>query len=461
MKQYKKLALIGGSCLLGLSILCVVWLALTGHFQSSFKKITDEEIFADVPLMEGEQITFSDVYDAGGGNYLIWAYDTSMDEYKAYLNLLKKNKFAKYTDNGEDGLEGFVYTEHYQKGNLLVVVTYYAKTQETMINVCQDATLSEHLIYRDEYVADNIPGAKTKLTEPELYSTGNSFVFQLKNGHYILNDGGIPRELFPLLDYLEANAPNGEKPVVDAWIISHAHEDHMGVLEALMKIPELADRISVEGLYYTEASEAANEERRGTINMIGLTIYTKGAASFMKTSEGETTPLYRMREGERYYFNDITMDVVFEQSILNYKEWTTSNAESTVLTYTVEGQKVFISGDTDYECQMKMLQIFDDSYFDFAIYEVPHHGGNNFEQFTRHIQTKTVVVGGAELATTAFGRLNRYAQQLYLRSKSEEYLTYGQGGLVFTFPYQVGEYERLPLIDWDQYERYVLLYDAN
>ena len=450
MKKRTKTIIIGASSLLGIGVVCtMLWLVLSGYFQNTFKKVTDSELFAGVPIMIGEDVTYSEVEDVGAGNDLIWLHNTTMEEYRAYLALLEKKKFIKYTDNGENGLEGYVYTAHYQKDDLLVVVTYYTRLKDTMITVCKGDHLSEHLIYRDEFVQDNLPGAKTTLTQLELYKAGNSYVFQLKDGHYIVNDGGTPQEVFYLLDFLEENAPNGEKPVVEAWIVSHAHDDHMGVLRAFLRRPEMAERISVEGVYFTQASDDANEERRGSEMMTALTTFVLNSVAAMKTSAGDTPPIYRMREGERYYFNDITMDVVFEQSVLNYKAWHTSNAESTTLMYTVEGQKVYIPADTDYECQLKTLEIFDDSYFDLAIYVTPHHGGNVYNRITDHLRYKTVLNSAASFSEIANGLLARLAQQEYLISKSEEHLSWGDGGLVFAFPYSVGQYERLPKVDWE------------
>lgn len=443
-------------------IICLLLgLTLTGCADDTFETIVDSEMFVDVPLMTGEKINFSEVQDVGGENYLIWAYDTNLDEYKDYLKLLEKNKYTKYTDNGEEGIENYVYTAHYQKDNLLVVVTHYTKLNATMISACKDAVLSEHLLYKDEYVKDNISDAKTTFTMLELADGGNSFVFQLKNGHYIINDGGTKINLPHLLDYLETNAPNGEKPIIDAWIISHSHVDHMGVLQVFMKLRSWAERIRVEGVYFTEASEAAHEERRGTGNVSPLTYSSKNAGLLFKTSEGETTPFHRMREGERYYFNDITMDVIYVQDILDYKEWTTWNATSTVLMYTIEGQKVFLTADTDYECQMLMLDIFDDSYFDLTIYQAPHHGGNVYDNFTRHLTIESAVKPSGGFAGWSGGLLSRYTQNQFLGSRVKEYVAFGDGGVTFTFPYEAGNYERLPLVDRSIYEEELKLIEEE
>ena len=259
-------------------------------------------------------------------------------------------------------------------------------------------------------------------------------------------------DLLPLLDLLDEYNPNEGKPVIEAWVVSHAHLDHMGCLTELTQNPEFGSRIIVEGLYYTAASDDANEERRGTTPMQSLTNLVIMSHAAMRNSKGEVTPIYRFRTGERYYFSDITMDVTYTQDLLNYKEWSTSNAQSTVLMYTIEGQKVYITADSDYECQMLTLDIYDDEYFDVTIYQAPHHSGNTNDQFTRHLTVQTVISPSKGLPSGAGGMISRYAQYQHLAEKAQEVLSFLEGGVIFTFPYEVGTYERLPLIDWTKYE---------
>lgn len=415
---------------------------------NSFASIVDLELFASVPMMSDETITYSDVEDVGDGNYLIWAYDTDLSDYQNYQTVLEEAGFTKYVDNGEEGLEGYVYTAHYQKDELLVVLTYFSKLGDTMITACEGAQLSERLIYKDEYVTDNIEGAQTTLTMPELYNAGNSFVFQLKNGHFIINDGGDENDLPYLLDYLESMVPEGEKPIIDAWIITHSHIDHMGVFVSLYNNQSWSERFYVEEVYFTEANAVAHEERGGTARPSSLTIYTNTVPSIMKSTNGSAPEVYRLREGERYYFSDITMDVIYSQDMLYYEEWKTWNASSSVLMYTIEGQKVLMTADTDYECQMLMLDIFDDAYFDLTVYQAPHHGGNVYTEFSSHLSVDSVIYPSPDLERSISALLGRYRQNTFLKALADEAVNWTDGGIVLTFPYKVGTYERLPLIDW-------------
>ena len=437
---------------LGLSVSMLLGIMLTGcgNSKNTFASVTDSELFKTVPIMSGEKLEFSSVEDVGDGNFMITATDTTMKEYEDYLTLLEEKGFSKHVDN-RDGLEGHIYTSHYQKKDLLVVVSYFSKLKNTTITVCEKETLSEQLVYNNKFVADNLSGAKTKFIMPELYTAGNSFIIQLKNGHFIINDGGMAEDLPYLLDYLDSLVEPGEKPIVDAWIISHAHKDHMGVFIGVFENQVYANRLYVEEVYFTKPSDDAQVADAGAYDKADvLCFYTETVPAMFKTTEGTETPVYRMRPGERYYFNDITMDIMFTPDMLPYAEWKTWNATSVVLMYTIEGQKVMIGADTDWECQKVMLEVFNDEYFDTAIYQAPHHGGNVYNEFSSHIKTDTVLypTNDGVRDTVKTSMLGRWVQNTYLKSIADEALDWGNGGIVLTFPYEVGSYEVLPRTQW-------------
>lgn len=421
-----------------------------GETEKTFATITDNKVFKSVPIMSGNELKFSNVEDVGEGNYMIAAEHTTKEEYEKYLSHLEKNGYKELFDN-EEALEGYIHTSHYRKKNILVVVSYFTNLHKTTITVCKDEVLSEYLKYDPDCLSENKEGAKTTFTMPELYTAGNSFVIQLKNGHFIINDGGMEEDLPYLLDYLDSLVEKGEKPIVDMWIISHAHKDHMGIFVNFFKNKQYADRLYVEEVFFTKPSDVAQVSDAGAYDKADvLCFYTETVPAMLRTTTGEETPLYRMRPGERYYFNDITMDVMFTPDMLPYEEWKTWNATSVVLMYTIEGQKVMIGADADWECQKMMLEVFDDEYFDLHVYQAPHHGGNVYNEFSRHIQTNTVIypTNDAVRDTVKTSMLGRWVQNQYLQSIAAEAIDWGDGGIVLTFPYEVGSYEVLPHTNW-------------
>lgn len=430
--------------------LLLVFLTGCGNKKNTFASITDNEMFQNVPIMTGEKLEFSEVEDVGAENFIITASNTTLTEYETYLTVLENDGYKKHVDNGEEGIEGYIYTSHYQKEDSLVVVCHMSKMQQTTINVCKNATLSEHLFYNQEEVAANNKDAKTSLTMPELYRAGQSFVIQLKNGHFIINDGGMEADLPYLLDYMDSLTPNGEKPIVDAWIVSHAHSDHMGAFITFMKKPEYLERVYVEEVYFTEASAAAQASEVGQYDHTDvLCFYVDTVPETMKSTDGTPPKMIRLRIGEKYYFNDIRIDVIFTADILPYTEWKTWNASSVVLMYTIEEQKMMLGADMDWECQKILLETFDDEYFDMKIYQAPHHGGNIYNEFSSHIKTDTILYPTYDVERNSkLTLLSRFVQNEYLKGIADEALGWRHGGIFLTFPYEVGTYQVLPLIDW-------------
>lgn len=410
-------------------------------------KYSEYELFQNIPIMANKDAIYSEAAEVGGGDYLITAENTSLEDYQDYLSVLEKEGFKKILDNGEKGIEGYVYTAHYQKGDLLVVVSHIVRMAKTTITANEETLLSERLFY-DEAVNQSIQGnAKTKLHVTEMEEVGGAFVIQLKNGHFLLYDGGRENNTSNMVEYLESLVPTGEKPIIDAWIISHAHSDHMGVLRTFADNNGYSERVCVESVYFTEPGSEAVEIAGKLESANGRLMYLRGASEFLKTSAGTKPTVYRMRTGERYYFSDFTMDVIYTPELLPPQEWDTWNASSVVLMFTIEGQKVLFTGDTDWCCQLFFTDMYDRDYFDLTVYAVPHHGINVYKQITYRLGTlRTAVYPTSVLGTTlgAATYTGRKTQNEHLISVAQEALTWGDGTKILTFPYEIGTYESLP-----------------
>ena len=416
--------------------------------KTTFAIYTDVKEFQTVPRMEGKNISITDARDIGDGSYMLWGENTTLEEYKAYLQLLESKGFAKQVDNGENGIDSSVYLAHYLKDDLLVTVTHFVKLEKTMISATNETLLSPNLTYDESYVADNKAGAQTKFHLPELTTAGNSFIFQLKNGHFILHDGGVLAELPYLLDYLESLVPEGEIPVIDAWFMTHAHIDHHGIALGFMQDKEYANRVRVESIYYSDpGKEAKDQYQKSSDKVSAIALYAKNVCKSLKTTDGNNPKVYKPRVGERYYFNDIIIEMIYTAEQLEPSEWMTWNASSSVQLFHIEGQKVLITADTEYPCQEIIMRTFDGSYFNLDFYQAPHHGLNIHNGFSNYFEEiKTVIYPSVRLNSAASedSELGRRVQNAHLKSLAQEAYSFWDGTKVFTFPYAVGEAECLP-----------------
>lgn len=414
--------------------------------ETTFAEWTEEEIFQNVPALLKEGIAFGEAEDYGDGNYVIGIEGSTLAYYQEYLKKLEEEGYVKLVDNGEKGLVDSVYTSTYAKDDLSLTITHVVNIDKTYVSACHDRKISEHMFYKDEYVAGITAEAKTTMYMLELYDWGNSFVYQLKNGHFIVEDGGMESEAPYLIDFLESLTPEGEKPIIEAWFISHAHDDHMGALRAITKSQTYSNRILVDGIYYCAANQSVNLEG-GTVNQDEI---VRLAGNVLQTSRGEKTPLYRPKTGERYFFCDITVDIVHCQEqlpVANYagvRGW--YNETSTVLMYTVEGQKILAGGDSDAGVMRTIMRVYDAEYLEVDVFTLLHHGINTVNMFTDFCSVNTALF--TAWSTKGLNKNIGQIENSYLKEHVAEYYAWGKGTVALTFPYKVGEAEILPKNEW-------------
>ena len=213
-----------------------------------FSAYTDFEEFQEIPIFEGKYTKIGKVIDYGIRHYGVEINGALYEEYMCYLEKLKASGFELFCDNGVEGLETYVYTSVFKKKQLVVNIIYLAKLDKVYITSSYNLPLSEHLKKKNECFDTEVK--KTTLHMPQLNCGGNSFIIRLKNGHFVIHDGGKGIDAPYLLDYLEELAPKGEKPIVEGWFISHAHDDHYGAMLWIAEHEEALKRICVEGIYF-------------------------------------------------------------------------------------------------------------------------------------------------------------------------------------------------------------------
>lgn len=415
-----------------------------------YDEFTDIKLFQGVPVMSVENGRTDIKGDIGGGNQVILVNGSVEDEYWNYLTTLQENGFEKYVDNGEEGLYGDVLSATLTKENLVISVIHMKKTELTYIIAEDELPLSDRLIYKDEYVKDNVEGAKTTLHMLELSDYGNSFVIQLKNGHFIITDGGRDQDLPYLLDYLESLVPKGEKPVVEAWLITHAHGDHASVLEPFDTNWMYTDRIFVEGFYM----DSYNSDVTTRMGVTGIQLAVRTAANKLQTTDGGHPKIYRPQAGQTYYFSDITVDVM--QTMLqcpeeNWYRWNQNvNEFSAWFMFNIEGQKYLNIGDADFGSMRTVMRTYDSEDLDMDIMAVSHHGINVHDEFSDFISVKTLlypnfgIYGSFEEGQSWGGSWQAsVTRNEYLQKNVLESYSFIDGTQVLTFPYKVGTAESL------------------
>ena len=421
----------------------------------TFADLTEVEQFQNLPLYDAEGVKMTEPEDRGDNVYMVTVNGTNKEQYESYLQTLKDAGFTFFADNGEDGLDEAIYTASFTGEGVTVTVTYVVNEETAYITSSARMELSPHLVDKEEYRASIVDGMKNKLYMFELYNFGNSFVIQLKNGHYIVNDGGTQDDIQYLLDYLEEFAPNGEKPVVEAWFISHAHGDHQGALASMTSDTSLLERVYIDGIYLSmpsdEAFNAVNQLTAKTSMMMIQTLPTMA-----KASDGGSTKLYRPQTGQQYYFCDVVVDIVHTQENLVTQDYANLDLNDSSLwtMFNIDGQKFLHAGDADAGSMRMVMKNYEQDYLKMDVYASFHHNMNNWLPFLEYCEIKTVLFtfSGDESQRPSVGEINSTGANKYLKENAVDYYTWRDGGKVLTFPYKIGTAETLPMQEWEHHK---------
>lgn len=397
------------------------------------------EVLTALPTMAASNESTTTTLSTGDRNMVTTVTGTTSADYTTYLTALETAGFETYATNEIGTVENEkVISNTYTRENLVLCANYFEKTGETTISY-YEGPVSENLVYKESYVADNEADAKTTLHMLELFHYGNSFVIQLKNGHFIISDGGFEEDLPYLFDYLEELAGD-EKPVIEAWFITHAHGDHTGAFNALWGDREdhaLIERVYVEGVYYSSPSDAVLEDPDCGAETLDYTL--KRTVNLLRTESGEQTRLYRPQTGQRYYFNDTTIDILLAQEHLALDgsdgARANLNSSSTVSLFTSDAgtthaQTCLLSGDIEEQGYDVIFKNYEEGLFNVNFFTLNHHGFNTGVDIANKITADTVL-----LTVRNETPVRRATAIAHLIGKAKESMAWGNGTVVFTLPH--------------------------
>ncbi len=409
-----------------------------------FDEFTDIESFQGVPVMAVANGKVEVKGDIGAGNQVAIASGAEVDEYWEYLDVLSECGYVKKYDNGNEGLYNKVFSAVVTKGDSSISVIHMSKSKVTYIVAEQGIELSENLFEKKTTTKENIKDAVT-LHMMELSEYGNSFVLQLKNGHFILCDGGRAEDLEYLLTYLESLVPKGEKPVVEAWLITHPHGDHASLFNSFVNNWTYAERIYVEEI----VMDTYNNDVSTRMGVTSVSLAVRTAAEKLHSTDGGHPNVYRPQAGQKYYFEDIRIDVM--QTMIQCPEeswyrWSENlNEFSTWFMFNIEGQRYLNIGDADFGAMRSAMRTYDSEDFEMDIMAVSHHGINVHNEFTDFIKVNTLlypnfgIYGSFQEGQSWGGSWQAsVTRNEYLHKSVLESYSFIDGTVVLTFPYKVG-----------------------
>ncbi|MBQ9098947.1 MAG: MBL fold metallo-hydrolase [Clostridia bacterium] len=216
------------------------------------------------------------------------------------------------------------------------------------------------------------------------HAAGMGYVIVTEQKHLIVIDGGHPQDAEEILALLEANA-NGV-PVVDLWIITHHHGDHMGALQRICETPALLARVKIEKLVWRYPEEFL-DANGVAVNVQGnRTMYALAALADAEVLHPELDQKLTV-DGMELHFLYYTYDC----RIVNR----TANCNVCSLVFTVQGKqkKVMFTGDA-YTRNLQVVVWLYRKQLKCDILQMPHHAlcDTGLLDFYKEVDAKTVLI---------------------------------------------------------------------
>lgn len=187
-----------------------------------------------------------------------------------------------------------------------------------------------------------------------------SYVIETHDGSLVVIDGGNPGDADYLLEYLQELG--GENPRVEAWIITHAHNDHYGALDALLE----TDREPQIDALYLNFPDKEFQKANFPETTLELT------AQFMGRVESHKLPLVVAEIGSELQIDNVTFKFIYMAS--DNITYNRPNNGSLVIRMEACGQSVLFTGDLGAEASFEIKRTVDEELLQADIVQMSHHG---------------------------------------------------------------------------------------
>ncbi len=315
-------------------------------------------------------------------------FDSNMEIYTNVWDIngfVEQIKAAGYTQLEINTIEGAKFqTSMFNKGNVLITMYWYPESGDVRVayDLIDENALAP-LTPNEETGKGEITLVQVGVDVKEpgnIASTENTpniglcYVFKLSNGRAIVIDGGFNYEsnadnLYNTLKTLGVAQDEDGKYLIEAWIFTHGHGDHNGILSAFSE--KYGDKSDVTYFFYQIPS---NEN----ITPVGGGIGEANFHALCKTAYPNSTYI-NPHTGVKYYFGNAMVEALHTPDIIwaNINKLPDYNDSSIIFRTSGGGVQGLLSfGDAGEFAAAAAVKNYDVSAFDSNIVQITHHGLN-------------------------------------------------------------------------------------
>ncbi len=293
--------------------------------------------------------------------------ETEKSVYTAYLSKLADCGFSEVAANK---IENNDYAT-YSNGMYAATVAYTGNTRSMYIMSEPASNLDTEIMsgagtyqkITDTTLTQVGLAYGSETTEASDHLSGMAYCMRLADGSFIVIDGGYDTEGHAerLYGVMQKQAPDPDNIVIAAWIFSHGHGDHIGVLQPFTRL--YGSKVTVERFIYNFPNQSTGE------------IYTAGANRVYDLAYADTKRI-KAHAGQELYIRNAKITVLFGLELMEPHELTYYNDCSVILKIEAEGKSFLILGDCGDKENAALRKIYTTATLKSDIMQVAHHGIN-------------------------------------------------------------------------------------
>ena len=415
--------------------------------QLNYQEQYDDQMSA-LPLYEGG--VFSSFYKAGNNVDEIIIAETNLEEYQAYLKKLEEKGFTCYTTHQITENHFATYT------NAAYTVTAgyydYETSARILIEPLAPAVgLESENIYTPVTTSQiTMLGMEFKNNDGTYTSNGLSVLIRLTDGRFIVVDGGFNREKHAteLMRHLKEQSADYAKSMKDitiaAWIVTHPHGDHDGMLYGKYSnfMGITVERVLANFLSESELSKADNSDSVGGNWGSGEGFEY---AKVLTAAKALKATVHQVHVGQVFWFADLKMEVLYTIESFGPKVCNALNTTSIVLRMEFGGDTVYLStGDATGNGMQICTKMYGD-YLQSDIVQVCHHGYSTWGNDSGMIKAYETINAPTVLWPQGMAHYPSHKEKAYnavlfkVPNYKEVYVSGAEGdSIILSIPYTIG-----------------------
>ena len=339
----------------------------------------------------------SEPYDCEGGNTGVSMVGTTKAEFLAYVSAISAtnaklyaqsevegNCFYTYLLTAADGVEYAVHLTYYPiRGNARVVWGRKGFLPTVDESVFQSGEGRTSVL---QYVRNGVYNS-----QPATGAPGMAYIITLADGSFILIDGGprqreqhftkafvdgewvdsTPNEEHDcdkLYRLLRERTPEGQKPVIAAWFITHGHSDHTDLAGDFLR--KYKDQIEVRIAAYNLPDPLKHPIKNEPSEILHITLQ-----HIVKGFELVGATHWDVHTGQRMSFPGCEVEILHTHEDYFPKSYAWGNHTSSAFRFKFKGKTFMVLGDCESDICHQMFYKYG-SYLKSDILQPTHHGAN-------------------------------------------------------------------------------------